>query len=68
MRCSYCGCFGHTLANCPKTWEGSVNRFHMRCNYCGGRDHKASACPKTRGGVDNRRWRAGDVSDDYFLD
>lgn len=53
MYCTYCGSRSHTAKNCPKSYGGSVNRFHMRCTYCGGRDHNVDACPKTYSGSTN---------------
>ena len=62
MRCTYCGSNQHTVKNCPKTWDGQINRAHMRCGYCGSTTHNTKACPKTWSGSCNRD------EDNYYLD
>ena len=66
MRCIYCGSYQHTIKNCSRTWDGSVNRMHMRCTYCGSREHNIEACPKTFAGIAARAWYPEIVSN-YFV-
>lgn len=68
MRCSYCGSHLHTVANCPKTWGGQINRRDMRCSYCGARDHNADACPKTWDGNASRARDEDKLKDDFVKD
>jgi len=46
LRCSYCGSYLHTVAYCPKTYNGSANRQNLRCTYCGSNSHNKDACPE----------------------
>lgn len=66
MRCSYCGSNLHAVTNCPKTWQGSVNRARLRCSYCGSHEHKIEACPHTWSGSADRRWNEDKIAD-YFV-
>jgi hypothetical protein len=68
MRCGYCGSQLHAVANCPKTWGGSVRHAAMRCSFCGARDHNVKACPKTWVGSASRVWREEEVKDDFVKD
>lgn len=68
MRCTYCGSYLHTVANCPQTWAGSSNHANMRCTYCGARDHNVNACPKTYEGSAKRAWHEETVADDFVKD
>jgi len=68
MRCFYCGSPHHIKKNCPKTWEGSVNRLHMRCSYCGATDHNINACPYTFSGSAQRYWHEDKIKDDFIKD
>jgi hypothetical protein len=40
--------------NCPKTWDGQMNRNVMRCSYCGSNKHNVNACPGTFA-IDNNK-------------
>lgn len=62
MNCTYCGSRLHTKTNCPKTWQGSVNRLHLHCTYCGGKDHNKNACSKRHITVTYK------LDDNYILD
>jgi hypothetical protein len=68
LRCAYCGSRGHSIALCPKTYEGSTARAHLRCAYCGGRDHDVLACPKTYEGNAARAWRPETIRDHFVTD
>jgi hypothetical protein len=68
MYCSYCGSKQHTVANCPKTAQGSLNRTGMRCSYCGDKNHNVKACPKTAKGNAARTWDPNSVANDFVLD
>ena len=68
MRCTYCDSHQHTEVNCPKTYNGSVNRLHMRCTYCGSYKHNVNACPRTFEGNAARAWNPEKVSNDFVKD
>lgn len=68
MYCNYCGSNKHSLKNCPKTWDGSINRKNMRCAYCGNKKHDINACSKTWGGRANITWHKDKIDDNYILD
>lgn len=68
MYCSFCGSESHTEKNCPKTYQGQINRMYMRCSYCGSRRHNIKACPKTWGGSADRAWNENKIKDDFVKD
>lgn len=68
MRCSYCGSHFHTKTNCPKTWQGSINRAKLRCKYCGSHEHDIVACPSTWGGSARRTYNEEQVADHFIKD
>jgi DNA-directed RNA polymerase subunit RPC12/RpoP len=68
MRCTYCGSGLHTIALCPKTWNGSIARMHLRCSYCGSHQHDVQACPKTYNGSAARAWHPDTVADHFRED
>ncbi|UIN00034.1 hypothetical protein [Yersinia ruckeri] len=63
QRCTYCGSRLHTVANCPKTWEGSSRRHSLHCGYCGAQGHTSTACPHNASSGTRRK-----LNDNFYLD
>ena len=68
MYCTFCGSHTHTFTNCPKTFDGQVNRANMRCAYCGSHKHNINACPKTFDGSAKRAWDKDSIENDLIND
>jgi RNase P subunit RPR2 len=68
MRCSYCGNNLHTILNCPKTFQGQINRTKIKCAYCGSNKHYIDACPITFTGSKNRCWHENNIENDFIKD
>lgn len=68
MYCTFCGSHNHMIINCPKTFNGQVNRANMRCTYCGSHKHNINACPKTFDGSAKRSWNIERIKNDFIKD